>query len=216
MAELRTEEEQIEALKNWWSENGKSLVLSAAAVLAGVFGWKGWQQHQLNQTEAASASYQQLLDASLAAVSGDKDQLATSQHLAGQLQKDFSGTEYARLGALLMAKVAVSAGDLDLAMQQLDWLLASEPSEFVASLATLRKAQLLSAKGEFDTALGILSAAKAVELGGQVAEMKGDVLLAKGDAKAAREAYLQAQSLQAGAANPLLTMKLDDLAVKEG
>ncbi len=40
MAELRTEEEQIEAIKRWWKENGVSLLIGAAIAAAGVFAWK--------------------------------------------------------------------------------------------------------------------------------------------------------------------------------
>ncbi len=43
MSEMRTEEEQVEALKDWWKENGRSLLLGVALALAIVFGWKGWE-----------------------------------------------------------------------------------------------------------------------------------------------------------------------------
>ena len=35
---MRTEEEQVEALKRWWQENGKTLLLTLAVALALVFG----------------------------------------------------------------------------------------------------------------------------------------------------------------------------------
>ena len=38
MAELRTEEEQLEAIKRWWKENGTSLLAGAVLAAAGVFG----------------------------------------------------------------------------------------------------------------------------------------------------------------------------------
>ena len=44
MAELRTEEEQVEALKSWWKENGKSLIMGVVIAVAAVFGWRGWNQ----------------------------------------------------------------------------------------------------------------------------------------------------------------------------
>ena len=42
MAELRTEEEQLEAIKRWWKENGTSLIAGVAIAAAGVFGWNAW------------------------------------------------------------------------------------------------------------------------------------------------------------------------------
>ena len=46
MEDYRTEEEQIEALKRWWSENGKSIVIGIALAGASVFGWRAWQDQQ--------------------------------------------------------------------------------------------------------------------------------------------------------------------------
>ena len=74
MAELRTEEEQVQALKNWWNENGKSLLLWIAVALAAVFGWKGWQQQQAVEAENASVLYQNLLDATVSALGPQGDQ----------------------------------------------------------------------------------------------------------------------------------------------
>ena len=43
MAELRSEEEQLEVVKRWWKENGTSLIAGAVLAAAGVFGWNAWQ-----------------------------------------------------------------------------------------------------------------------------------------------------------------------------
>ena len=46
METFRTEEEQVEAIKRWWQENGKSTVLGVAIAMAAVFGWRGWNDYQ--------------------------------------------------------------------------------------------------------------------------------------------------------------------------
>lgn len=38
--EHRTEEEQVAALKQWWKDNGNSLIIGVGLALAVVFGWK--------------------------------------------------------------------------------------------------------------------------------------------------------------------------------
>ena len=38
MTDLRTDEEQAEIIKKWWSENGTSLVSTVAVAIAGVVG----------------------------------------------------------------------------------------------------------------------------------------------------------------------------------
>ena len=49
MADHLSEEEQIEAFKRWWAENGLQTLLSIVLVVGGYFGWQGWQQHQQDQ-----------------------------------------------------------------------------------------------------------------------------------------------------------------------
>ena len=218
MAEMRTEEEQVEALKGWWTENGKSLLFMVAIALSAVFAWKTWQQKQLTEAENASITYQNLLDAVSGAASGDEGQVATSYHLAQQLKGDYEKTEYARFAALLVAKVAVDQKDYTKAMGELDWVLVHEPSSEMRNITLLRKARVYQAMGEFNKGLDTIKGLSAKEFSGSVYELKGDLLLASGKSSSARDAYQQALKASENAgSNPLLNMKLDDLAVsKEG
>ena len=61
MTELRTEEEQIAALKQWWNDNGKSLLIGISLALVIVFGWKAYQNSVIQTKSEASALYQQLI-----------------------------------------------------------------------------------------------------------------------------------------------------------
>ena len=62
MADHITEEEQIEALKRWWEENGKQTILGIALIVGGYFGWQAWTDHSEEQASAASLTYQEMLD----------------------------------------------------------------------------------------------------------------------------------------------------------
>ena len=57
MSTYQTEEEQVEAIKKWWKENGKSVIGGIVLGFAIIGGWKGWQGYQQNQGEAASQVY---------------------------------------------------------------------------------------------------------------------------------------------------------------
>ena len=59
MAEMKTEEEQVEALKRWWQANGKSLILTIAVTVGGVLSWNAYQDQQVSQAETASVYFQQ-------------------------------------------------------------------------------------------------------------------------------------------------------------
>ncbi|MCP4598920.1 tetratricopeptide repeat protein [Neptuniibacter sp.] len=216
MAELRTEEEQVQALKNWWNENGKSLLLGVAVALAGIFGWKGWQQQQAVQSENASILYQNMLDAVVGAIGPQQDeaQLVTAKHLAEELKTDYDSSSYAKYAAMIMARVAVDNNELDKAVTELDWVLANQPTESMFALASLRKARVLAAQGEVDKALSIVSGAPVAGYKASISELKGDLYLAKGDKAQARSAYSAALEASEVNSRPVLKMKLDDLAVE--
>ncbi len=49
----RTDEEQVEALRKWWLENGKSVIAGIVIGFSAIFGWRAWQDHTIVQAEAA-------------------------------------------------------------------------------------------------------------------------------------------------------------------
>ncbi|MEC8901220.1 MAG: tetratricopeptide repeat protein, partial [Pseudomonadota bacterium] len=119
MADLRSEEEQLDVVKRWWKENGTSLIAGAVLAAAGVFGWNAWQNYQEGQSEAASARYQQLVTIT-AANSLEDDQLAAARELIGELTDQHGRTLYAELAQLLEARLAVQEGDLAAAKAALE------------------------------------------------------------------------------------------------
>jgi predicted negative regulator of RcsB-dependent stress response len=102
LAELKTEEEQIEAITRWWKEKGLSTVFQVIAVAALYFGWQGWQNHQQQNAEAASVVYQQLLDVN-AKIEGQSsvDHFATAAYLVTTLKVDYEDLTYAQYAAMI-------------------------------------------------------------------------------------------------------------------
>lgn len=214
MSELRTEEEQLAALKDWWKGNGRSLLLGLAVAVALVFGWKGWQQRQEVTATNASILYQNLTDAVLAVRSAPQieEQLSTARHFAKTLKEEYASSGYAAMGGLLMARVAVDSGDFDTALAELDWVRESEADADLKSLAALRSSRVLLAKGDNDQALLMLDSVQGDAYVAASAELRGDILLAKGLADQARDAYAVALEHSDERAKPILEMKRDDLA----
>jgi predicted negative regulator of RcsB-dependent stress response len=217
VSELRTEEEQVEAIKSWWKSNGTSLVTTVAIALAAVFGWKAWQQKQLNDAEAASVAYQSLTQAvALTVRQPSEDNKATALHLANELKTEHEGTEYARLAALMLARVYVDQSEYELALNEIEGVLAQDLSPEMKNVATLRKAQLLLAQDKFNEALTAVDQVDAEAFKASALELKGDIQVAQGDKDAARNAYQSAiDALGPNANAQLITIKLNDLAVEE-
>jgi len=216
VAELRTEEEQVQALKAWWDENGKSLLLGIAVALAAVLGWKGWQQQQATHADNASILYQNLLDSVVGAIGPQQDEakLATANHLHDQLKADYEGTAYANYAALIMARVAVDQGELTKAVAELDWALANQPTESMFILATMRKARILADQGDVDKSLSLVGSLPVGGYAVSLNELKGDLFLLKGDIELARQSYQKAFDATTANNRPVLEMKLNDLAAE--
>ena len=198
-----TEEQQVEAIKEWWKENGKAVILGGVIGLGALFGWRYYQDSVIAAKDAASQSYSVAIEA--LTEKGTEASATVQSFIDGN--KD---TEYAALAALQLAKAQIDAGDIDAALTQLEWAKANSSDETLAPLVTFRIARVLAEKGELDKALSELASIKADSWTGRVAELKGDLLLRKGDKDGAYTAYTEAQ--QAKDASQALQMKLDDLA----
>lgn len=212
MAEMKTEEEQVEALKRWWRENGKSLIVTIAIAVGGVLSWNSYQDYQVSQAETAGMYFQRLLSSAPMGQLSEAE-IAEVRHNSDTLKEEFGATTYAQFAGLMMARVEVQTGNLPAAVAELQWVLEQDGDAEVHSLATLRLAKVLGAQGQYDQALALLvDSDDAWQLGRL--EVRGDLLVAQGRLDAARQAYTEASVLavSTGANNPLLSLKLDNLA----
>lgn len=202
-----SEEEQVEALKKWWKENGKSVAAGIIIGLGGVFGWQYWTQHQQEVAEQASAQFEQLSQSvesqSPAAVNQAESLIASNQ-----------GSAYAVFAALDLAKVKYQQGDVNGAKAQLQWVLDNGDDPSLKQIARLRQARILLDEGQVDAAAALIEQAPQDNYRGDVAELRGDIALKRGDKMAARQAYKEAIEYKVSN-NALVQMKFDDLAVTE-
>lgn len=216
MADLRTEEEQVEAIKRWWKENGRTTILGVVLAITVVVGWQSWQHFKRTNAEQASLLYQNLISA--AAVQPGQpmteENRKTAEHLSGQLKEDFSNSIYSQYAALWLAKNAVDAADYKTAEAELEWVLAQEPEASMKSTVELRLARLLLEQGDNDAALAYVDTDAPSGFASSYLEVKGDILAAKGDLAAAHQAYNSALNAADSTQRPILEMKRDDFAAE--
>jgi predicted negative regulator of RcsB-dependent stress response len=204
MSTYRTDDEQVEAIKSWWRENGKSIVGGIALGLAVIVGWQWWQKHTQVQGETASILFDNMTQA---AERGDSAQaLADGQ----QLIADFANTAYASFAALELARIAYQKSEKSAARSHLQWVLDAAPDPAIAELARLRLAQLLLDIEDLAALEALLDKEPLPGFAPDFTELRGDLALAQGDRDKARDAYRDA--LLAGASDPgMLRMKLIDI-----
>lgn len=211
MEVYESEDQQLEALKKWWKENGMAVVSGLVLGIGGLVGWQGWQAWQTSRGESASILYEEVLNR----VEGGDERGArqVNQHL----QEEFSGTPYASLAALRLAPVLAGAGDAEGARELLRPLVETARPPQLSMIARLHLARLHLDEGRPDAALSILEAIPSGPFLGLAAELRGDALLAKGQRAQAREAYLAALANRVSpGGHALLQMKIDDLGDVSG
>ena len=92
------DDEQLEALKKWWTENGTSVIVGIVLGIGALVGWKGWNSYQTNKAETASSHYNAISTAMT-----DESSEALLENVTS-LQQEYSSTPYAALASLALAK----------------------------------------------------------------------------------------------------------------
>lgn len=208
MVTYDTEEEQVEAIKKWWKENGRSVIAGLVIGISAVLGWNGWQSYKTGQARAASDLFQQLLQAS------DKGQSDSVLKLVQKINESYSSTPYATYSNLFLVREKVNAGDIEAAQNALAKVVESPSDKTIKHIALLRLLQLMYARGEYDAALEAIGKVNLGQSGAfesQYQEMKGDIYVALKRDSEARIAYRRATTL--GRKSKFLDLKMDDLAV---
>lgn len=215
-----SEEEQLEVLKRWWKDYGKTVITAALVAVVGYFGYTTWQDQQRQKAENASETYEQLIklvNVEQGKTLSDADR-ATINHLAEELKDGDSESMYAHSAAFFLAKLAVTDNKLDVAAAELKWVLSAKPDTATEQLARLRLARVLTAQAAYADALAQLSPEPAAAFTAEYAEARGDILKLQGDLDAARTAYEKALAVtdpQQQERFMLLQMKVDDLKAPE-
>ena len=182
---METEEQQLEEIRKWWREYGRTIVLGVVLGLSGIGGWSLWRTHLNTQAETASSLYQRLLDT--ATSSNAESAIAQTDALIDQ----YPDSSYAVLGALVGARGAYQNQDATTAKRFLEWAAKHGEVLEVRSIATLRLARILTEEGQHDAALKQLDTITNTNFNMLSNELRGDVLRAQGNIDDARNAYLE-------------------------
>ena len=208
-----TEDQQLETIKKWWKANGSSIITGVILGIAVLFGAKAWFAWRENIAQQASDIYTSMIGALQ-----QGDRMATTER-AGMLISDYSGTPYAAMAALAIARLRIEDGELEAAQTQLQWVVDNADADYTRLIARLRLARVMLALQDVDGAEAVLLAAgPAADTEVMFVELKGDIYSARGQQEQAATAYGKALSIAAAdyPGSHLLQLKYDNARLLAG
>lgn len=210
MSVLANEQDQLDAIKSWFKNYGKTTLLFFVVGLGASYGWKMWQQSQATYNEQASLIYDQLLSSFN---QNNEDALIAE---ANKLASDYSKTPYGNMAHFMLAHNAIEKGNLDKAFKELNQVMNTSNDSKIRQIARVRAARILLAKHQLKEALALLDKVENATFLPQINEVKGDIFAAMGEADKARASYKAALgATEKGEFNhPLLEMKFEQLSVQ--
>jgi predicted negative regulator of RcsB-dependent stress response len=198
-----TEEQQVDAIKQFGKDYGVSIIVGAVVGLGGLYGWNTYSEMKVTASEEASESFDKLV------VNAANPTLFIEG--AESFVKAHDQKGYQALLELMTAKAAVESGDLVKAEEAYKRIIIAKPGSGIDMVAMIRLARLQAEQDNVGTALKTLDAVTDDAFKSQREELKGDFLIRQGDVDSAKQAYQTAIDNGGALTNPALTMKLDNL-----
>lgn len=205
-----TEEQQAEALQEFWKKNGKTILLGIFVGVCGILGWQWFQKQQVKQMEEDTSIY--MVTVKNLTADYNENTIKATENLINSK----TGTIYADMAAFNLATLAIEKKlDYDKATTNLQ-ISAKSKDDALANISKLRLARVYAQQGEYAKAEQTLYEVKDELYKVSVLEFKGDLLLLQGKQDEAKSIYSQAYDLikdtESEQRNPLLKMKLDDVS----
>ncbi len=206
MSEYETEEQQVEALKRWWKENGTSLIVGLFVGVSALFGWRYYTEQNNAHAVYASDLYMQVMQSAATTTIDDR-----TIDIQNQLINEYSDTPYAALASLVLAKAEYEKDNVEAAVAQLELAVKHANGNVTRQIASLRLVSVYLEQKKFDEAMVLLNNKHDAAFDAQYEELKGDLYSAKGEIAQARMAYDNAINLQGIAASKWLMLKRQNL-----
>ena len=201
------EQEQVDALKNWWKENGKYVVGVVVIAMLGFSGMQFWKNHQSQQAGEAAKLFAEVMKQTQS-----NDPKRVNDAVAALVDK-FGNSAYAPRAQFVAIQANLQAKDIARAKTQLQWVIDHAAETGLQDTARLKLASLLLDEKKYDEAMVQINVTHPEAFTGLYADLKGDVLSAQGKTEEARAAYkealakIEAKSMY----RSLVQLKLDGL-----
>lgn len=180
------EQEQLTQLKYFWRDWGKYIIGVLILVFMGYISSVVAGISAEKKANQAAVIYSQFTDA--VAASDSK----SVYKIASQMEREYPTVEYTSMATMLAAKQAFTDKNFDSAIAYLSWTTNNTKDKGLASLATLRLADVYIDQKKYDKALDILTSNHNDAFAVLFYSKRGDLYVAKGELDRARDAYKEA------------------------
>ena len=204
MSDYKTDDEKVEDLKNWWKENGTSIIAGITLAIGGMFGWQYWKDYQESTATEASALYAKVDQTSVTSMEQAQADIQT-------LQNSYASTPYAAIASMKAAQQYAEKGDYEPAVKALRWVIDNSKEADFKHLATVRLTRVLIAMKKVDDALALTNQTYPAAYQPLVDELKGDIYVAQNKPSEARAAYDKAMLGAGGGSSEFIKLKRDNL-----
>lgn len=194
---------QLDILKHWWNSYGKVALLAFILVVAAIVGWRTYDARQVKIAEAASATYDQLVEV-IKQSATDREEKAKA--LIEKLNSEHSGSVYADYSNLLLARLAVEKKDLEAAKEALNKVISNTNLDIIKQVARYRYARILNSQQKYDEALEFIASEDNESMAGEFYALEGDIYKKQGKIIKARDSYKKA--IESGAASRDFTIQI--------
>jgi predicted negative regulator of RcsB-dependent stress response len=207
------EQDQLDALKHFWSRFGAAISTALTVVLLSLAAWNGYGYWQGRQAAQAAAMFDEVERAAGAA------DLVLAQRAFDDMKQRYASTSYAPQAGLLVAKLAIDGGKDDAsaaAIAALQWVVDNASDDGYRAVAALRLSALMMEAKQYDLAQKTLEAVRAEAFVGLAQDRLGDLYALQNKQADAKAAYLKAfSSLDAASEyRRLIKIKLNALGVE--
>jgi predicted negative regulator of RcsB-dependent stress response len=205
-----SEKEQIEAVRNWWSENGNFVIGGVVVGVAIIFGWNSWQASIAGKEVTASTLFEDVMD------SAGRGRLDPAVEAGETLFSDFNDTAYADQARLALARMYMDSGRDQDAAEVLEPLANDSSGNELALVARLRLAKILLYQDKADEVIALIDGQPESAFSARFNEVLGDAYAAAGRYEEAEAAYIAALNDNPVARTvdvALIQLKINDLPV---
>lgn len=212
MSRYETEEEQIDAIKKWWNKNGTQLLSAVLVIVLAVSGWRYWTNTQYVNAANASSMHE------LLQLNFQQGSFGEVSREALKLMQEQPQSPYAASVALMHATFSYKKGEVNQAIENLNWVLDNAQESHLKVVAQTRLARIFADQDNFTEAQNMIAALNSQKLNatqqGNVDYIAALIALAQGEKTQAFDMFNKVVSNADAEQNlvSLAQIQLDDLA----